>query len=117
MIAAIRAVAKRQLASAAKISTRTIPATLAAANEMPDAKLRPPFEAASSVAAEKRKSHDSDEAMVQWLVQQVRDRGATVMAELLGYDEANLAKVIKGKRRLSGELRKRIGERIIRERN
>ena len=49
---------------------------------------------------------------MQWLAQQVRVRGATVMADLLGYDEANLAKVIKGKRHLSVVLRKRISEQM-----
>jgi hypothetical protein len=50
---------------------------------------------------------------MRWLVQQVDARGATVIAGLLGYDEANLAKVIKGKRRFSVELRKRIGEKMM----
>jgi hypothetical protein len=50
MLAVIRSAPKRQLASAAKFSTRTIPATLTAANKLPDAKLRRLFEAASSLA-------------------------------------------------------------------
>jgi hypothetical protein len=61
MLAVIRSAPKRQLASAAKVSTRTIPATLAAANEMSDAKLRRLFEAAASLVDEKQKAHSSDE--------------------------------------------------------
>jgi hypothetical protein len=79
--------------------------------------LRDVEEEASSLAEEKQKARDSDESMVGWLGQQVGVSGAKAMAELLGYDEANLAKVIKGKRRLSGKLRKRISEHMTVEGN
>ena len=108
---------KQKLASVAKVSTRTIPTTLAAANEMPDTKLRRLFEVASSLIEEKQQTHDSDESMVRWLAQRVRESDAKVMAELLNYDAANLPKVVAGKRRLSRELRKRIIERMTVEEN
>jgi hypothetical protein len=93
-------------------------ATLAAANEMPDAKLRLLFEGASSLADEKQKSRDSDALMARWLAQQVRERGVKAVAELLGYDEANLAKVVAGKRGLSRGLRKLIiDQRGVKENN
>jgi hypothetical protein len=50
---------------------------------------------------------------MRWLVQQVGERGATEMAGLLGYDEANLGKVIEGKRRLLGKLRKLISDQMM----
>ena len=71
MLAVIRSAPKRQLASAAKVSTRTIPATLAAANEMSDAKLRRLFEAAASLVDEKQKAHSSDEETMVWLTRLV----------------------------------------------
>jgi hypothetical protein len=43
-----------------------------------------------------KKTGGSDESMVRWLAQQVRERGAKAMADLLGYDESNLAKVVAG---------------------
>jgi hypothetical protein len=90
MLAVIRSVPKRQLASAAKMSTRTIPTTPAAANEMPDAQLRRIFTEASLLADEQRKLRDSDELMLQWLGQQVNQSGLKTMAELLEYDAATL---------------------------
>jgi hypothetical protein len=110
MLAVIRSVSKRQLASTAKVSTRTIPTTLVAANEMPDTKLRRLFEAAASLTNEKQKTRDQDEAMLRWLAHQIGERGVKAMAEQLDYDEANLTKVVAGKRRIPGELRKRINE-------
>jgi DNA-binding transcriptional regulator YdaS (Cro superfamily) len=77
-----------------------------------DAKLRRLFEAAASQANEKQKSRASDESMVRWLAQQVGERGVKAMADLLGYDQANLGKVVLGKRRLSSELRNRISEQM-----
>lgn len=108
MVDVIRSVSKRQLRFAAKVSTRTIPTTLAAANEMPDAKLRWLFGAASSLVDEKRKTRRSDELLVRWLAQQVAERGAKAMGELLGYDAATIAKVVGGKRKISKELRQGI---------
>jgi hypothetical protein len=40
MLAVIKSVSKRQLARAAHVSTRTIPTSLVAVNEMPDKELR-----------------------------------------------------------------------------
>jgi predicted regulator of amino acid metabolism with ACT domain len=112
MFAVIQSVSKRQLASAAKVSTRTIPMTVAAANDMPDKELERVFAEASSLVEEQRKIRESDESMLRWLVQQVDERGPKEVAEVLGYDAANLAKVVAGKRRLSSEVRKRIGEQM-----
>lgn len=67
---------------------------------------------ASSLADETQKIRDHDEEILRWLVQQMNERGLQEMAGMLNYDVANLMNVIKGKRRLSGELCKRIGERI-----
>jgi hypothetical protein len=92
MLSVIHSVPKRQLSSAARVSTRTIPTTRAAANEMPDGKLRRLFEVASSLADAKQKIRSYDESMMQWLAQQVAERGTKAIAETLGYDEANLAR-------------------------
>jgi hypothetical protein len=108
MLAVIQSVSKRQLARAAHVATRTIPASVAAANEMPDQDLRRIFVEASALAEEKRKFAGSDEVLVRWLVQQVIERGLKDVAELLAYDGPNLAKVVARKRRISRELRKRI---------
>ena len=81
MLAVIRSAPKRQLASAAKVSTRTIPATLAAANEMSDAKLRQLFEAAASPVDEKQKAHSSDEETMVWLTGLVKERRVKQLAE------------------------------------
>ena len=51
--------------------------------------------------------------MLRWLVQQVNERGLKMMAGFLGYDAANLAKVVVGKRGLSRKLRQQIDERMI----
>lgn len=48
------------------------------------------FEAATSLVDEKRKTRSSDASMVQWLVHQVRERGAKAMADLL-VSQANYA--------------------------
>ena len=108
MLAGIRSVTKRQLARAAHVSIRTIPSSLAAANEMPDKELRRIFAEASSLAEEKRKVDEGDEALVRWLIRQAGERGLKYVAQPLDYDAANLAKVVAGRRQLSGELRKRI---------
>jgi hypothetical protein len=108
MLAMIQSVSKRQLARAAHVSIRTIPSSLADANEMPDKELRRILVEASALAEEKRKISDADEALLRWLVRQVGERGLKKVAELLAYDAANLAKVVAGRRQLSGELRKRI---------
>jgi hypothetical protein len=112
MVDVIRSVSKRQLSSAAKISTRAIPATLEAANEMADAKLRRMFAEANVLSEEKRKISDADEALLRWLVKQIDKRGLTSMAEVLEYDAANLTKVVTGKRKISIELRKWICEQM-----
>jgi hypothetical protein len=49
---------------------------------------------------------------LQWLAQQMKERGLKAMAALLDCDTANLAKVVAGKRRLSTKLRKGIGEQM-----
>jgi hypothetical protein len=113
MFAVVRSVSKRQLASSAKVSPGTIPVTLAAANEMPDAKLRRLFEAASSLAEENRRIGKADELLIQWLVKQVSERGLKVLAEFLDYDAANLAKAVAGRRKISKDLRKPISERMV----
>jgi hypothetical protein len=94
------------------VSIRTIPVSLAAANDLPDKELQRIFAEASSLAEEKRKVAEADDALLQWLVKQARERGLKAVAELLDYDAANLAKVIKEKRRLSGDLQKRIREQM-----
>jgi hypothetical protein len=53
MFDVITSVSKRELARAAHVSTQTIPASLAAANELPDKKLRHIFAEASALAEEK----------------------------------------------------------------
>jgi hypothetical protein len=85
MFDVIRSVSKRQLARAAHVSTRKIPASLAAANELSDKDLRRIFAEASGLVEKQRKTRGSDESMVRWLAQQVRERGAKAMAELVGY--------------------------------
>jgi hypothetical protein len=46
---------------------------------------------------------------MRWIIQEVEQRGAKTTAELIDYAAANLAKVITGKRKLSKQLRNRIG--------
>jgi hypothetical protein len=50
--------------------------------------------------------------LVRWISEQVRKRGLTATAELSGYDAANLAKVLSGKRALPAKLRQRVSELI-----
>jgi hypothetical protein len=70
--------------------------------------LRQLFEMASSLADERQKSRDHDESLMRWLVQQVDERGAKAMAELLDYDDAaNLAKVVWGKAQALGRASQR----------
>ncbi len=97
------------------MSTRTIPSSLADANEMPDKELRGVFAEASALLEEQRRKCESDEPMLRWLVQQMGERGLKETAELLGYDAANLAKVVAGRRKLSRTLRSRVGERLAPE--
>jgi hypothetical protein len=82
---------------------------------MPDKELRRIFAEASSLAEEKRKVDEGDEALVRWLIRQAGERGLKYVAQLLDYDAANLAKVVAGKRRLSTKLRKGIGEQMALE--
>jgi hypothetical protein len=112
MLTVIQSVSKRRLARAAHVSTRTIPSSLAAANEMPDKDLRRIFAEASALVEEKQKISGADEVLLRWLIRQVDERGLKNVAELLAYDAANLAKVVAGKRRFSRELRKGIGEQM-----
>jgi hypothetical protein len=112
MLAVVQSVSKRQLARAAHISTRSIPLTLAVANEMSEKEFRRLFEAASALADETRKVCAEDEGLVRWLAQHARQRGAKALAKTLEFDEANLGKIIKGKRRISVGLRKRISEKM-----
>jgi predicted chitinase len=59
-----------------------------------------------------------DEALVLWLVQQVRERGLQAVAERLNYDAANLAKVVAGKRGLSRGVRTLVvDQRCVKENN
>jgi hypothetical protein len=115
MLTVIKSVSKRKLAAAAHVSTRSIPETLADAVEMSEEDFRHLFEVASGVANEKQKAVADHERMMQWLVQQVDAHGAKSVAKTLAYDEANLGKIIKGKRRFSGLLGKRIGNRMTAE--
>jgi hypothetical protein len=79
---------------------------------MPDKELQRIFAEASALAEEKRKARESHELLMQWLIRQVCLHTLKKVAELLDYDPANLAKVVTGSRRLSGELRKRISEQL-----
>ena len=118
MMAVIQSVSKTRLHRAAHVSIRTIPTSLAEANEMPDKELQRIFAEASALAEEKRKTAELDEALLQWLVQQVSERGLKAVAELLDYDAANLAKVVAGKRKISRELRMLIvDQRGVKENN
>lgn len=118
MMAVIQSVSKTRLHRAAHVSIRTIPTSLAEANEMPDKELQRIFAEASALAEEKRKTAELDEALLQWLVQQVNERGLKAVAELLDYDAANLAKVVAGKRKISRELRMLIvDQRGVKENN
>jgi hypothetical protein len=110
MLAVIQSVSKSQLHRAAHVSIRTIPSSLADANEMPDKELRRIFAEAAALAEEKRKVAEGDAALLQWLVEQANERGLKALADLLDYDSANLAKVVAGKRKISRELGIRIGK-------
>jgi len=110
MLAVMHSVSKRKLEKAAHISMRSIPTTLAEANEMPEKDFRRLFEEASALAEEKWKITEGDELMVQWLVRQVDERGLKRVADLLEWDAANLAKVVAGKRGFSKNLRKIVEE-------
>jgi hypothetical protein len=63
------------------------------------------FGVASALTDEDRKQESSDKELVRWIADQVELRGLTAVAEALGYDVANLAKVVSGQRRLSDHLR------------
>jgi hypothetical protein len=117
MFDVIRLVSKTRLHRAAHFSIRTIPLSLAAANDMADKELQRIFAEASSLEEEKRKIAEADHALLRWLVKQVDKRGQTSMAEILEYDAANLAKVVAGNRKISRELCKRIGDRMVTEGN
>jgi hypothetical protein len=108
MLEVIHSVSKRQLALAAHVSTRTIPTSLAEANEMPEKEFRRLFQEASSLHDEARKLRAADEKMVRWIMQQVEEHDVKTVAGMLDYDEANLTKIIKNKWRLSVVLRQRI---------
>src|SRR5208337_4377654 len=88
MLAVIQSVSKRQLARAAKVSTRTIPSTEAAASKLPVKEFRRLFDVASALAAEDREREVSDQVLVQWISEQARKRGLTATAEMLDYDAA-----------------------------
>jgi hypothetical protein len=113
MLAVIQAVSKRQLARAAHVSTRTIPASMAEVSEMPDKELRRIYAEASALAVENRKIAEADELIMKWLSRQVNECGLKIVAEMLEYDAANLAKAVVGKRGLSRKLRQQIDERMI----
>jgi hypothetical protein len=115
MFAVIQSVSKTRLHRAAHVSFRTIPSSLAAANDLPDKELRRIFAEASVLAEEERKMAETDEALHRWLIQQIGEHTLKVMAELLDYNAANLAKVVVGKRGISKKLRNRIGERMAGE--
>lgn len=115
MLVVIQSVPQRQLARAAHVSTRTIPSSLADADELSDKELRRLFAEANALTEETRKIAEDDEEIVRWLSQHVREYGVKAVAKMLDYDEANLGKIIKGKRRISGGLRKRISEKMAAE--
>jgi len=112
MLAVIQSVSKRRLARAAKVSTRSIPSDEAAADAISVKELRRLFDVASALAIEDRDKQISDQVLVQWISEQVRERGLTATDEMLEYDAANLAKVLAGKRALPARLRKRVNELI-----
>ena len=70
------------------------------------------FDLASALATEDRETTVSDQVLIQWISEQVRERGLTATAEMLDYDAANLSKVLAGKRTLPARLRKRARELI-----
>jgi hypothetical protein len=105
MLAVVRSISKRRLARAAKVSTRSIPSDDQSDSGISDGDVRRLFEVASTLADEDRKQESSDKELVRWIADQVGQRGLTATAEALGYDVANLAKVVSGQRRLSGYLR------------
>jgi hypothetical protein len=112
MLAVIQSVSKRRLAPAAKVSTRSVPSDKAAANEMPAKEFRRLFDIASALVVNDREREVSDEMLVHWISEQVRERGLMATAEMFEYDAANLAKVLAGKRALPAKLRKRVTELI-----
>jgi hypothetical protein len=79
---------------------------------MPAKELRRLFDVASALVADDRERELSDEKLVHWISEQVRERGLTATAEMLDYDSPNLAKVLAGKRALPARLRKRVSELI-----
>ena len=73
------------------------------------------FDVAASLRENDRGRQVADQVLVQWISKQVELRGLTATAELLGYDAANLSKVLAGKRAVPARLRKRVNELIAKE--
>ncbi len=112
ILTVIQSVSKRRLARAAKVSTRSIPSDESAAGDMSAEEFMRLFDLASALATEDRETRVSDQVLIQWISEQVRERGLTATAEMVGYDAANLSKVLAGNRALPPRLRKRVGELI-----
>jgi hypothetical protein len=111
MLAVIRSVSKRRLARAAKASTRSIPGDEVATRGISDMELRRYFDVACALGREDRKQESFDKDLVSWIAHEVEQRGLTAIAEELGYNAANLSKVVTKKRGLSTDLRKQLMER------
>jgi hypothetical protein len=91
-----------------RLSTRWIPRNAAGTTEVTDMELRRLFEVACALGRENRRQESSDKDLVSWIANEVEQRGLTAIAEELGYDAANLNKVVTKKRGLSAGLRKQL---------
>lgn len=99
MIERIKSVGKRELMREARIAMRTIDAVWEE-REVADDDLKRMAEAGERIVG-RQKARDADAARaVEWLKAKRDNMGLVALAKMLGFDPANLTKVIEGKRKL-----------------
>jgi hypothetical protein len=103
-------VPKTQLMRVARIAMRTIDAVHRRDAGVSEKDLRRMADVAGHIAAQKERLRAEQEAALEWLNRKQAERSLAQLARDLGLDKANLLKVIKGERKLSKALARKIGE-------
>ena len=100
----IRSVSKRELSREARIAVRTIDAVRNGDAPVSGPDLKRMADAADRIRVRKEKASAVQSAVVDWLTREHAERGLVSLARDLGEHNANLLKVIEGKRKPSKPL-------------
>jgi hypothetical protein len=107
MVVLIKSAGKRELMREARIAMRTIDAVWVG-QDVADDDLKRMADAAERIGKRRRAHDDTMAAALEWLKAKREELGLVALAELIGFDAANLGKTIERRRKPSKALLARI---------